>query len=73
MSCTSDGVSFWKLRCTACAIGPNAEPRSDEWPVFRYDSRSSALQVPMPDGSVKQGDASASASAGAGAPATVTR
>jgi rare lipoprotein A len=31
------------------------------------------IQVPMPDGSVKTGDASASASAGAGAPATATR
>src|SRR6478735_3559727 len=49
MAVTSDGVSFWKLRCTACAIGPNAEPLSAEWPVFRYCSRSSALQAPMPD------------------------
>ena len=27
---TSEGVSFWKLRCTAWAIGPKAEPRSCE-------------------------------------------
>src|SRR5581483_2615999 len=35
MAWMSDGVIFAKLKCTASAIGPNAEPRSMEWPVVR--------------------------------------
>src|SRR3569833_2675742 len=49
MALMSDGVIFAKLKCTASAIGPNAELRSIEWPVLRLRTRSSSLQVPMPD------------------------
>src|ERR1700722_8546418 len=45
----SVAVSFWKLRWTACAMGPNAVPRSSEWPVLRYPSRSCRLQPPIPE------------------------
>ena len=41
--------AFHKWVPTASAMGPKAEPRSMECPVLRYRTRSSSLQVPMPD------------------------
>src|ERR1700733_178202 len=49
MAPRSDAVRFWKLRCTACAMGPNAEPRFNEWPVDRYCCNSSLVQLPIPE------------------------